>query len=68
MHHKEGHVLLQYETGLMHLLQKRANVITKWDKWYYKLLQVLQSRSTFITKLGNYYKVRKENERNAGRQ
>ena len=50
MHYKESLVLLQSGAGLMHTLQRRASVITKWDRFtacikkkvqcYYKVGQV----------------------------
>ena len=50
MHYKEGLVLLQSGAGLMHTLQRRASVITKWDRFtacimkkvqcYYKVGQI----------------------------
>ena len=50
MHCKEGQVLLQIGTGLMHALKRRASIVTNWDRFdacviekvkcYYRLEQV----------------------------
>ena len=58
-------VNVYYKVGQHFLLQSEANCvtkwgssfITKWDRFYYKMEQVLQSGARFITKWGRYYKV-----------
>ena len=48
---------MYYEVGQVLLPSGTAFCITKWDKWHYKVEQVLHNGTNGISNWGKYYKV-----------